>query len=80
MINLHSNSTKEVGMDISSDKTLVFFLIRNTFMKDIFLKIKVNLNLIIMARIYLKNQSISDSLRMVSPMGKANILKYKTMI
>lgn len=49
-------------------------------MKDIFLKIKVNLNLIIMARIYLKNQSISDSLRMVSPMGKANILKYKTMI
>lgn len=73
-ISPHSNCTKVAGMDILLVKILVFFLTKIISMKDIFSKIKVNSNPIIMELISLKNRNTLDNLKMVNPMAKASML------
>lgn len=73
-INHHSNCTKVAGMDILLVKILAFFLTKIISIKDIFYKIRVNSNPIIMELISQKNLNISVSLKMANPMAKESML------
>lgn len=73
-ISPRSNCTKVAGMDILSVKILVFFLTKIISMKDIFFKIKVNSNPIIMELISLKNLNTLVNLKTANPMAKASML------
>ena len=73
-ISLHSNCTKVAGMDILLVKILAFFLTKIISIKDIFYKIRVNSNPIIMELISQKNLNILVSLKMANPVAKASML------